>query len=67
MTHPSTAQFLIGFALAAVAGGAVFLHAERNSIRHPTAWASAVFLFLILALPAYLFHVRRTRRSRKMP
>ena len=64
MTHLSTAQFLVGFAIAAVAGGAVFLHAEKHRIRHPTAWASAVFLALAIALPAYLIHVSRVRRAR---
>lgn len=64
MTHPSTAQFLVGFVIAAVAGAAVFLHADRHGSRHPTAWASAVFLFLAIALPVYLFHVFRTRRRR---
>jgi uncharacterized membrane protein YdjX (TVP38/TMEM64 family) len=65
LTHPSTIQFLIGFALAAVAGGAVFVHAEKNAIKHPTAWASGVFLFLLVGLPAYLLHVRRVRRRRQ--
>ncbi len=64
MTHLTTAQFLVGFAIAAVVGGAVFLHADRNRIRHPTAWASAVFLALAIALPLYVIHVARTRRAR---
>jgi len=60
----TNAQFLVAFVLAAAAGTAVFFHAERNRIRHPSAWASFVFLFLIFALPAYLLHVRRVRRRR---
>ena len=58
------AQFLLAFLLAAAAGTAVFFHAERHKVRHPSAWASFVFLFLIVGLPSYLFHVRRLRRRR---
>jgi hypothetical protein len=64
MGQPTTAEFLAAFVLAAGAGTAVFFHADRNRIKHPSAWASAVFLFLIVALPLYLVHVRRVRRSR---
>jgi Flp pilus assembly protein TadB len=64
MGQPTTAEFLAAFVLAAGAGTAVFFHAERNAIRHPSAWASAVFLFLAIALPLYLVHVRRVRRTR---
>jgi Flp pilus assembly protein TadB len=60
----SNGQFAFAFLLAAVAGTAVFFHAERNSIRHPSAWASFVFLLLIVGLPSYLVHVRRIRRRR---
>jgi hypothetical protein len=61
----STTQFLIAFLGAAGAGTGVFFHAERNRIAHPSAWASFVFLFLILGLPAYLINVRRVRRARR--
>ena len=64
MSHPSTVEFLVAFVIAAGAGTAVFFHAERNEIRRPSAWASAVFLFLAIALPLYLLHVRRVRRAR---
>ena len=64
MGHPTTAEFLAAFLLAAGAGTAVFFHAERNEIGHPSAWASAVFLFLAIALPLYLVQVRRVRRAR---
>jgi multisubunit Na+/H+ antiporter MnhE subunit len=60
----STAQFLIAFIVAGAAGTLVFFHAERNQIRHPSRWASFVFLFLIIGLPAYAIHVRRVRRRR---
>jgi uncharacterized membrane protein YcaP (DUF421 family) len=60
----TTAQFLIAFAIAAAAGTAVFFHAEKRKIKHPSAWASFVFLFLIVGLPAYAFHVRRIQRTR---
>jgi hypothetical protein len=62
MGSPTTAQFLLAFAIAAAAGTFVFFHAERNGIRHPSLWASLVFLFLVVALPAYIVHVRRRRR-----
>lgn len=42
-------------------GTAVFFHADRRRDPHPSAWASFVFLFLILGLPAYVLHVRRRR------
>jgi len=61
----SNQQFLAAFLLGAAAGTAVFFHAERNRIKHPSAWASFVFLFLIVGLPAYALHVRRVRRARR--
>ena len=64
MNQPTTAEFLAAFVVAAAAGTAVFFHAERNKIKHPSGWASAVFLFLAVALPLYLLHVRRVRRAR---
>jgi len=42
----------------------VFFHAERHKIRHPSMWASGVFLALIVVLPLYVLHVRRVRRGR---
>ena len=60
----TTLQFLAAFVIAAGAGTAVFFHAERNKIKHPSAWASAVFLFLAVGLPLYLLQVRRVRRER---
>ena len=65
MGQPTTAEFLAAFVVAASAGTAVFFHADRNQIKHPSAWASAVFLFLAVALPLYLVHVRRVRRARR--
>jgi Flp pilus assembly protein TadB len=58
------AQFLAAFVLGAVAGTAVFFHAERNHIKHSSAWASFVFLALLIGLPSYVVYVRRTRRRR---
>jgi uncharacterized membrane protein YhaH (DUF805 family) len=66
MADPTRAQFLLAFLVAAAVGTAVFFHAERNKIRHPSAWASFVFLFLIVGLPSYAFQVRRVRRRRRM-
>jgi len=64
LSDVSNEQFLVAFVLAALAGTAVFFHAERNRVRHPSVWASFVFLFLIVGLPAYAVHVRRLRRQR---
>ena len=61
----STPQFLLAFLVAAAAGTLVFFHAERNKVRHPSGWASFVFLFMIVGLPSYALHVRRLRRRRK--
>jgi high-affinity Fe2+/Pb2+ permease len=58
-------QFLIAFVVAGAAGTFVFFHAERNHIPRPSLWASFVFLFLIVGLPAYAIHVRRVRRRRR--
>jgi hypothetical protein len=63
VTGPAV-QSLIAILIAAAVGTAVFFHAERNRIRHPSAWASFVFLFLIIALPIYALQVRRVRRKR---
>jgi Flp pilus assembly protein TadB len=65
LSDVSNEQFLVAFVLAALAGTAVFFHAERNRVRHPSVWASFVFLFLIVGLPAYAVHVRRLRRQRR--
>lgn len=64
MGRISSGEFLAAFVLAAAAGTAVFFHAERNRIKHPSAWASAVFLFLAIGLPLYALHVRRVRKRR---
>ncbi len=65
MGDVSTAQFLFAFLAAAGVGTGVFFHAERNKISHPSVWASFVFLFLIVGLPAYVLHVRRVRIRRR--
>ena len=62
----TTAQFLVAFVIAAAAGTFVFFHAERRRIKHPSAWASAVFLFLAVGLPLYLLQVRRVRKARAL-
>jgi 4-amino-4-deoxy-L-arabinose transferase-like glycosyltransferase len=64
VTTVSSAQFLVAFVLAAAVGTLVFFHAERHHIRHPSLWASFVFLFLLVGLPAYALHVRRVRHGR---
>jgi Flp pilus assembly protein TadB len=65
VTTFSNQDFLIAFVIAAAAGTAVFFHAERNRIKHPSAWASFVFLFMLVGLPAYALHVRRVKRQRR--
>ena len=60
----TSGQFLFAFVVAAAAGTGVFFHAERNKIPHPSAWASFVFLLLIVGLPGYALHVRRVRKQR---
>lgn len=62
MHQASHAEFLVAFAIAAIIGGAVWIHADRNGSKHPTAWAISVVLFLAIALPVYLIHFRRSRR-----
>jgi Flp pilus assembly protein TadB len=64
VSNVSSAQFLVAFLLAAAVGTAVFFHAERHKVPHPSAWASFVFLFLIVGLPSYLLRVRRLRKQR---
>jgi hypothetical protein len=47
-----------------IAGVIVFFHAERNGIKHSSAWASFVFLLTPIGLLAYVLYVRRVRRER---
>jgi len=66
--NPSNSQFLLALLIAGGAGTAVFFHADRHHIKHPSAWASFVFLFLIVGLPSYLLYLRRLRkRQRRTP
>ena len=67
VSHTSNAQFLVALAIDAVVGGAVWVHADRNGIRHQTAWALFVVLFLLIALPIYILYVRNERRKRGQP
>jgi uncharacterized membrane protein len=59
------AQFLTAFAVWTIAGTAVWFHAERNHIKHASAWASLVFLVTPIGLLAYFIYVRRIRRRRR--
>jgi Flp pilus assembly protein TadB len=65
VAHYTPAQGFFAILIAAAAGTWVYFHAERNRIKHPSAWASFVFLLLIVGLPAYLVHVRRVKRQRR--
>jgi cytosine/uracil/thiamine/allantoin permease len=64
LSPPGTGEFLAVFVISAIAGTFVFFHAERNRIKHPSAWASAVFLFVGLGLLLYALYVRRVKRAR---
>jgi len=57
-------QFLAAFVLGATAGTAVFFHAAKHQIRHPSAWASFVFVAFAIGLPLYVLHARAVRRRR---
>jgi ABC-type maltose transport system permease subunit len=67
IAHASNAQVLVAFAIDAVVGGAVWIHADRNGIRHQTAWALFVVFFLLIALPIYILYFRSQRRKRGQP
>jgi hypothetical protein len=60
----STTSVFIGLLIAAAAGTAVWFHADRHRVPHPSLWASFVFLLLIVGLPAYALRVRSLRRRR---
>jgi len=62
---PFGVQALVAILIDATIGTYVFFHAERNGIRHPSAWASFVFLLLAVGLPAYFVHLRRVRAQRR--
>ena len=63
---PTNLQYGIALLIAGSVGTAVWFHADRHKIKHPSAWASLVFLFLIIALPAYVIYVRRLRRRGRL-
>jgi ABC-type Mn2+/Zn2+ transport system permease subunit len=58
-----TPTFLIAWTIATAAAILVFLHANKQGSRHPTAWGISVFLALGLALPVYVVHARRHKPS----
>jgi hypothetical protein len=62
MQPVTTSEFLVAWAIDTAAAVAVFLHANKRGSRHATAWGIGVFLFLILALPAYLIRSSYLRR-----
>lgn len=66
MGRPITVtDFVTAWAIATVVAIAVFLHANRHGSKHATAWGIGVFLFMIVALPAYLLHTWGRGRSRR--
>ena len=64
-TSFTPAQFVAAWAIAAAVAIAVFLHANKHGSRHATAWGIGVFLFMIVALPAYLLHTWGRGRARR--
>jgi hypothetical protein len=64
IAHITAAQFLVSYVVGAIGGVIVFLHADRNGSRHPTAWAIAVF-FIPLVLAIYFIRVYRIRKQRR--
>jgi hypothetical protein len=60
---PTTATFLIAWALDTTAAILIFLHANKRGSRHATAWGISVFLALGLALPIYVLHGRLHKPS----
>ena len=63
LEQPTTAEFLLAVAGAALISMAVFAHASKHGNRHATAWGIAVFLMCGIALPLYF--LRHWLRSRK--
>jgi membrane protein YdbS with pleckstrin-like domain len=64
MTQLTNAQFAVVFAISAVVGAAVWIHADRHGSKHPTAWGIAAVLAPALVVIIYIVHNRRRRRSR---
>ena len=58
----TTGEFVLAWAVAAVAAALVFVHADRRGSRHATAWGVFVFFFLAVALPVYAIHAWLTRK-----
>jgi len=63
IAHITATQFLISYAVGAVGGAIVFLHADRHGSRHATAWAISVF-FIPLVLAIYFIRAYRIGKRR---
>ena len=59
----STSNIVFAWAVATVVAAAVFTHANKRGSKHATAWGIGTFLFMIVVLPAYVFHVWRAKPS----
>ncbi len=64
--HLSTRQFLAVFAVSAVIGGAVWIHADRHGSKRPTAWGIATVLAPGLVVTIYLIHYYRVKRRKRV-
>ena len=64
--HPSTGVVVAEFILGTVVAIALFLHADKNGSKHPTAWAFLSFLAPGPVVIAYLVHRRMLRRRKSL-
>lgn len=58
----SPGTFIISVALAAAISMGVFWHANKNGVKHATAWGIGTFLFAGIILPVYVIYFLMKRR-----
>ena len=59
----SPANIVFAWTVATLVAVAVFTHASKRGSKHATAWGIGTFLFMVLVLPAYVFHAWRSKPS----
>ena len=64
--HLSTGQSIALFAVSAVIGGAVWIHADRHGSKRPTAWGICAVLAPGLVVTIYLIHYYRGKRRKRI-
>jgi hypothetical protein len=64
--HYTVHEVIVAWLIQSAVGVVVFLHADKNGSRHPTAWGVSMLPALGIALPLYLLHVYRQRRRRRV-